>query len=168
MDTLEDAVQAELSKGIECVDTHELGEVIDMIKDCCKGMYYYTAYKAMKEEMEEEEEAERCMHHKMWPMAMLSGMSRDMDVGYGRMYYPDKADGMQWTHSKHGEAYDKYMDEIKKHPSTDPTHKSERIQMMEEYTQDLSKAISNILEDISPEEKAMLRSKLMKMAGTMQ
>ena len=31
--TLVDSVKEQLSHGIECVDAHEMGEVVDMIKD---------------------------------------------------------------------------------------------------------------------------------------
>lgn len=40
--TLISCVCTEISKGIENVDTHELGEVIDMIKDISEAEYYCT------------------------------------------------------------------------------------------------------------------------------
>lgn len=46
--TLLDTVKAEVAKGVQCVDTKEAGEVIDMIKDlaeaekCCMEACYYT------------------------------------------------------------------------------------------------------------------------------
>lgn len=56
------AAKEHLNKGIECVNTHEMGEVVDMIKDLCeaeekiyKSCYYKTVVEAMKEEKEEEE-----------------------------------------------------------------------------------------------------------------
>lgn len=51
-----DAVKTELSKGIENVDTEELGEVIDMIKDiasaeesCMEACYYEVVTEAMSD-----------------------------------------------------------------------------------------------------------------------
>lgn len=51
---IEDIVSAEIAKGAENVDTHELGEAIDMIKDMKEAMYYGSVVKAMEESDEEE------------------------------------------------------------------------------------------------------------------
>ena len=46
--TLLEAVKSEVAKGVQCVDTKEAGEVIDMVKDlaeaekCCMEACYYT------------------------------------------------------------------------------------------------------------------------------
>ena len=37
---------------LKCVDTRELGEVIDMIYDLSKSIYYCTVVKAMEEKEE--------------------------------------------------------------------------------------------------------------------
>ena len=63
---LEEAVKHELSKGIENVDTKELGEVVDMIKDLyeakekiVKACYYKGVLEAMEEhDFEDEDEIE--------------------------------------------------------------------------------------------------------------
>lgn len=51
---IEDIVSAEIAKGAEQIDTHELGEAIDMIKDMKEAMYYGSVVKAMEESDEEE------------------------------------------------------------------------------------------------------------------
>lgn len=66
-------VQAQLSH-LDTVDTEELGQAIDMIKDLEQAKYYCSIIKAM-EEAEEDEPKEKSHHH------------RDMDRVYGRMYY---------------------------------------------------------------------------------
>lgn len=55
-DKLVEAARGEMAKGIECVDTHEMGQVVDMIKDlakvekdCAEAHYYKTVTKAMEE-----------------------------------------------------------------------------------------------------------------------
>lgn len=60
MEKLTEWSKCELDKGRDCVDTKEMGEAIDMIKDlaeaeekCVKAAYYKTIVKAMKEEEEE-------------------------------------------------------------------------------------------------------------------
>lgn len=50
MDKLEETLLSEMEKGVECVNTEEAGEVVDMIKDICEAMYYYSVYEAMKDE----------------------------------------------------------------------------------------------------------------------
>lgn len=49
VETLTEVAKCELAKGIECVDTNEMGEVTDMIKDLCEAEYYATITKAMDE-----------------------------------------------------------------------------------------------------------------------
>ena len=55
MEKLESAVSAEFAKGLECVNTDEMGKVIDMIKDCTESLYYYSIFEAMKKSEEEKE-----------------------------------------------------------------------------------------------------------------
>ena len=67
MEALEEAACHELSKGIQSVDTKEMGEVVDMIKDCAETMYYYSIYEAMKEAEDDDDdydEEERKEHKK--------------------------------------------------------------------------------------------------------
>lgn len=66
-------VQAQLSH-LDTVNTEELGQAIDMIKDLEQAKYYCSIVKAM-EEAEEDEPKEMSHRH------------RDMDKVYGRMYY---------------------------------------------------------------------------------
>ena len=51
---VEEVVSAEISKGVESIDTKELGEAIDMIKDLKEAMYYGSVVKAMEESEEED------------------------------------------------------------------------------------------------------------------
>ena len=46
----------ELEKGVENVDTSEMGQVVDMIKDLAEAEYHSIISKAMKKADEEEEE----------------------------------------------------------------------------------------------------------------
>lgn len=56
IECLTEKALAELDKGIENVDTKEMGEVVDMIKDLNEAEYKAVIVKAMKEADEEEEE----------------------------------------------------------------------------------------------------------------
>lgn len=56
IECLTEKALAELDKGIENVNTKEMGEVVDMIKDLNEAEYRAVIVKAMKEADEEEEE----------------------------------------------------------------------------------------------------------------
>ena len=59
VEKLTECALSELDKGIECVDTKEYGEVIDMIKDLCDSEYHARISKAMEIAEEEEKEEEK-------------------------------------------------------------------------------------------------------------
>lgn len=77
-DTLVSCIQAQMSH-LEDVDTKELGEVIDMVKDLEEAMYYCTVTKAMTEK----ETAKTNEYHHYYTEY------RDMDRPQGRMYYTE-------------------------------------------------------------------------------
>ena len=54
IEKLSEAAECEFSKGIENVDTCEMGKVVDMMKDLSEAMYYRTLTKAMQESDTEE------------------------------------------------------------------------------------------------------------------
>ena len=183
MEKLEECAKCEFDKGLKQVDTNEMGKVIDMIKDCAMTLYYYTCYEAMKrEEMEWDEERKyyprlrdsrgRFMKSRRgyeeppyMHMMDMDGMY-DVDYDMGRMYYPDVNENMK--HSKYGKSYDEYMEGRKHYSISDASQKQERMKMLDEYTKDLTQSINKILEDVSQEEKSMLRSKLTKLVTAMQ
>lgn len=57
VEKLAECAKCEVEKGIEQLNTEEMGEVTDMIKDLCEAEYYARIAKAM-EKSEEEDEAE--------------------------------------------------------------------------------------------------------------
>ena len=77
LESLTSCVEDQLTH-LESVDTKELGEAIDMIKDLEEAMYYCVITKAMEEKDE---------HKSYYPIYM-----RDMDRNYGRMYYEKQPD----------------------------------------------------------------------------
>ena len=56
IECLTEKALAELDKGIENVDTKEMGEVVDMIKDLNEAEYRAVIVKSMKEADEEQKE----------------------------------------------------------------------------------------------------------------
>lgn len=70
--------------------------------------------------------------------------------------------------SRYGYSYDNYMRNRANYSMSDPEDKQERMKMLETYSQDLVTSISDVMKDVSPEEKTMLRNKLAKVVNTMQ
>ena len=75
----------ELEKGVENVDTSEMGQVVDMIKDLAEAEYHSIISKAMKKADEEEEEYDK---------ELLRSLKAEYGEESGRRYY---ARGNSWT-----------------------------------------------------------------------
>lgn len=61
IEKLTECALCELDQGVECVNTEEFGEVIDMIKDLAEAEYKARISKAMEKSEEEEEAEEKYM-----------------------------------------------------------------------------------------------------------
>lgn len=68
----------ELEKGVENVDTSEMGQVVDMIKDLAEAEYHSIISKAMKKADEEEEEYDK---------ELLRSLKAEYGEESGRRYY---------------------------------------------------------------------------------
>lgn len=183
-ETLIGCVQAQLSD-IRNVDTHELGEVIDMIKDLEQAMYYCTITKAM-----EEKEKEPTKYYAPAPYPYYLP-DRDMDKDeWGRMYYPQGRDSqgkfteghrgdMGGSRKPYGEKpiyYDErefpmelrdsregrspmsrrmYMESKELHKDKDT-----KIRELDKYMKELSEDLVEMISDASPEEKQLLEKKV--------
>lgn len=175
-ETLVNCVQAQLAN-IKDVNTEELGEAIDMIKDLEEAIYYCTITKAM--EKQEEEEKKGQSRYYMMPYYLGE---RDMDKYMGRMYYsesqPRNSSGEFTSYNKGGNGggsrsstsyyherefpFDlrderegrspmsrrMYMESKEMHKD-----KAQKIKELEKYMQELSEDIVEMIEDASPEEK---------------
>ena len=94
-DSLLGAIEGQIGD-LSNVDAQELGEVVDMVKDMEEAIYYCSIVKAMEEQKEEKEIAEKyysTRRPQYIPIYMNEGKndldSRDLDRQYGRMYYSD-------------------------------------------------------------------------------
>ena len=70
----------ELEKGIENVDTSEMGQVVDMIKDLAEAEYHSIISKAMKKADEEEEEYDK---------ELLRALKAEYGEEGGRRFYDE-------------------------------------------------------------------------------
>ena len=104
IEKLSECTKCELDKGIESIDTKEMGEVAEIIKELCEAEYYAKVSKAMDEH--DFDNAEEIMHegrrgYRGQPrdsrgrymrrgydeMMYMPEMYRDMDLMDGKMYY---------------------------------------------------------------------------------
>jgi hypothetical protein len=90
-DSLISIVQSQMSGHLDQVDTEELGDAIDMIKDLEEAIYYCTITKAMTEKEDKEKEHHHYYTERIYPdyMPKYYPYYRDMDRSTGRMYYDD-------------------------------------------------------------------------------
>lgn len=178
-ETLMSCVEGQLSH-LESVDTHELGEAIDMIKDLSQAKYYCSIVKAMEEAEEEE---------KMMKSHSYSNF-RDMDRVYGRMYYEGPDGDFQgrspWRINRNTREKDwdmehypydrEYGREIqirdpkegrspitrKMYMESKSLHKdkTQKVKELEKYMSELSDDIVEMIEGASPEERQLLEKKM--------
>lgn len=168
-------VQAQLSH-LDTVDTEELGQAIDMIKDLEQAKYYCSIVKAM-EEAEEDETEEMSHRH---------SRHRDMDRVYGRMYY-EGPDGdfkgrYPWKKRDRAEDWESYpyypergreIDIRDSREGRSPVtrrmymeskqlhkDKAEKVKELEKYMQELSEDIVEMIDGASPEERQVLEKKM--------
>ena len=88
-DALIACTEGQLSN-LQEVDTHELGEAIDMIKDLEEAMYYCSIVKAMEKQEKEEEYSTRSPQMaRYYTPYYMNPYERDMDRDMGRMYYSE-------------------------------------------------------------------------------
>ena len=183
-ETLMGIVQTELSNPA-AVDTKELGEAIDMIKDLSEAVYYCSVVEAMDDSKKEKEMYQKMpQQHYYTPYLnyinpYLEG--RDMEWERGKMYYNGggmgnggSSSGSNGNGGRSGYEQTRYPMEIRdyregKSPmsrrgymESKEMHKDKNTQMqeLEKYMQELSSDITEMIMDASPEEKAILQQRL--------
>lgn len=161
---------------LDQVDAKELGEVVDMIKDMEEACYYAKITEAM--EKSEEEKKYYTEYYRPYTRDYL----RDMDKDYGRMYYGgDWSDGHETSRANGTTYYTErpYSMELrdrregrspmsrKMYMESKELHKDKTTQLkeLENYMQELSVDIAEMIDDASPEEKQMLQSKIVALAN---
>lgn len=157
------------------VDTKELGEAIDMIKDLEEAIYYATVTEAMNKPGKEWEMKKGDHHQKTEDDRMYYG-------GYP-MYYADNGhvnsgNGTSNTNSSNGRNYydePMWRDEREgRSPISRRMYmeardmkrdKATQLRELEKYMQELSQDITDMIADASPEEKQYLEKKITALAS---
>ena len=184
-------VQEQLSN-TQNVDTKELGEAVDMIKDLAEAIYYCTITEAMEENNKEEKKQQHIMYYT--PYKIYPDYYRDMD--YNKMYYSGmygaggvtpSGIGMGSMGSNSREHQDRIMPREypiemrdyregrsgmsrRTYMESKENHQSKEVQMkeLEKYMKELSEDISEMIEDATPEERQVLHQKIMTLAEKVQ
>lgn len=136
-DTLINLVEQQMINP-QCVNTHEMGEVIDMIKDLAEACYYVSVVEAM-EDKEEDEEDDR--------------QTDTMYYGIGSMNEDNKKMGHSPIKRKsYIESKERHMDQAL------------QMRELEDYAQELTSDLMEMIQDATPEEKQLLQRKIATLA----
>lgn len=152
---------------LRCVDTKELGEVIDMIYDLSKSIYYCSIVKAMDDAKENEEKRSTYYYMEKYLPYYPYG-ERDRDYRHGRMYYdgqPSEGDTSYYEEmypmmhddreGKSGQKRKMYME------SKSMNHdQPKKLQELDDYMKELTSDITEMISGASPEEKTLLQRKM--------
>lgn len=150
------------------VDTKELGEAIDMIKDLEEAIYYCTVTEAM---LHPEHEIE-------WGMKKDGHHEKDGDRMYygGKRYpmmYDEDMEHKDWSMEhkdwpvEHDERDGRSYNSRRMYMEAKEMKKDKAIQLreLEKYMQELSQDITDMIADASTEEKQYLEKKITALAS---
>jgi ribosomal protein S18 len=165
-------VENQVKNNLKDVDTKELGEAIDIIKDLSEAIYYCTITDAMGSTEEyEKKHYKRNMsqleHYGPDDMSSIMHYSSG-NMGKGRgdnaSYYPNAWEVYPiesgWGSARESEKHRRYYMEGKMAHSD----KSKQMQELEHYVTELGKDLTEMIEDASAEEKQMLQQKIQTLA----
>lgn len=143
---------------LESVDTKELGEAIDMVKDLSEAIYYCTITEAMEGEEEHESKYYTPYVDRPWGKMYYDGKT---PVGYGtgsgRSLELEMRDSRE---GRSGITRKGYMEAKEMHHT-----KEVKMKELENYMKELSNDIVEMIGDASPEERQMLKQKLNHLVG---
>ena len=93
---------------------------------------------------------------------------RDMDKHMGKMYYTEPMTMPHHTESGYDRARRGYEESKAMHKDNSPESKQMKMKSLEDYTKELATDITDMVKDMSAEEKNMLRAKLNTLAQKVQ
>ncbi len=193
IEKLSECAKTQFEKGIDHVDTCEMGKVIDMMKDLSEAMYYRTLTKAMEDSDSDEvlemferygDGGKRFYDHYRYADGrfapkgrgtyrrgyeeppyyhMTPEMYRDMDRDMGRMYYTEPTMNTSMRDSREGRSgmsRRAYMENKELHKANTTADKEAKVRDLNTYMTELATDMSEIINDATPEEKSVLKSKL--------
>lgn len=177
------------------VNAKEMGEVVDMIKDLAEATYYCTVTEAMEESKEEKKyQPQQQMYYTPYlpyEKSYIYNPYRDMDIDSGRMYYNGSSQGgrgsmntgsyngnggmRQYSENSYPMTVRDYREGRspmmrKNYMESKEMHhdKAKQMKELEAYMKELSGDITEMIEDATPEEKAILKQKMTQLIGLIQ
>ena len=149
-------VQGQMSH-LESVETKELGEVIDMIKDLAEAAYYCTITEAMSEKYDTKRHyyEREPMDTRDWGTMYYPG---SYETGSKMKMYSERDYPMVMRDHREGNSHfsrKMYMESKEMHEP-----KASQMKELEKYLHELSSDIMEMIQDASPEEKQVLKEKL--------
>ena len=183
-DCLMSCVQSQVSGNLHNVDAKELGEAIDMIKDLEEAIYYATITKAMEEKPLQQHGGGQQQY---MPMPQYNEGQNGRSYGGGMMYNNGMSSngnrGGNSSNSSNGRSYMNDMDygamgmnqqnERDAREGVSPMYrkmymeakemkhdKAKQMKDLENYVQELSNDIVEMVAEASPEERQMLHQKI--------
>lgn len=165
-------VQSQM-EDIKRVDTKELGEVIDMIKDLAEAMYYCEIYKQMQEK-ETSYYTERYMppmNMMYYPDSFQSGSAKTKSPwqssgSSGSEHYTERDYPLYLRDEREGKSPMKrkmYMESKDMHHDSSKT-----MQELEDYMNELTSDMMELIDKATPDEKAALQKKIKTLSEKIQ
>ena len=188
-ESLFNRIDAEIARGLDNVDTKELGEAIDMVKDLSEAMYYCSIVEAMEEREEESKIMEKHYSQTMGkypPYQMSEGYNNNGRMNYDgnrMMYYDGNNSGNNNGGNNGSRGYSGWatypqmeMRDYRegKSPITRRNYmeskelkhdKTKQMQELDKYVQELTEDILEMIHDATPEEKLSLSQKMTALAN---
>lgn len=188
-ESLFNRIDAEIARGLDNVDTKELGEAIDMVKDLSEAMYYCSIVEAMEEREEESKIMEKHYSQTMGkypPYQMSEGYNNGGRMNYDgnrMMYYDGNNSGNNNGGNNGSRGYSGWatypqmeMRDYRegKSPITRRNYmeskelkydKTKQMQELDKYVQELTEDVLEMIHDATPEEKLSLSQKMTALAN---
>lgn len=177
-ETLMCAVEMQLCDLSE-VDTKELGEAIDMIKDLEEAIYYCTVTEAMTHPQQEKEwKMQENGHHqengdsRMYYSGngTMYADSKNMNGGQNYSMYADSnmnsSNGRNYSDSMKDSMAGRSYNSRRMYMEAKHSHQDKSVQLreLEKYMQELSQDVVEMIDDASLEEKQYLEKKISALA----
>lgn len=187
IEKLSECAKVELDKGVENIDTKEMGEVAEIIKELSEAEYYAKISKAMDESEYGEDydymgayderkgyrgqprdSRGRYMRRRGrmgYIEPMMYDERREADYMDGKMYYDGSAstDGGQLASRMQRDMREGRSGMMRRgymEAKEMGKDKSEKMRELESYTKELAEDVTEMLQGMSPEEKALLKNKM--------
>jgi len=165
-----------MSGDLSCVDTHEAGEIVDIIKDlaeiqkeCAEKIYYETVTEAMEQSKYEDilGYTPSATSGRMTPRPMSAmrtpGASYEQSMvgDYMRDSYGDFSRGENSGNNRYGQAYKDYMQAKRFYSETHSERDREMMQTQaDQHISDMIISVKDIWRNADPEHKKQIKADL--------